>query len=340
MSQSRVEQKKSLTSKLKEFVISYKEVIRPVVQTVTTGVGVATVLYPIELIQTRLQLNATVSGAGWSSYFLANTRLIFNGFLHANRASLVKNSVISQKEAVHEPMNDLVNERDMHPTNKKITAAMGSSLVIGLLDTGFTNFFANMRVFNSIGVDPVFINLKQKIAFAATGFNPRFIRNGAGAFFCISSSTLLEEPLEAYLPAEKFGITSNVISTVSLGSISGVLTNGLDVVYKRKVSNTCLETLKSPRAFDVAKEIYVKEGMRAFMRGSWLSAVCSVMAFGTINGIDALMNSYFYALDQSVRNQQLRDQQKLFAATVKKEAAPAAALQSGFAKTQQKPNNR
>lgn len=290
--------------------LPHEQLMRPLIQTLGTGLVIASACYPIELLQTRRQVSQTPQQRLFtvSSSLLSNWRPLLAGYCHANKSSLMKNSVISTREPVHSRVNEVLGDKesmsDVEVHNhaessqkatmqQKLKATVVTSMLIGSLDTLFTNYFSNMRIQNALGHNPVF-SMAQKLRFARVGAIPRFGKNGTNALFCIGASTILKDPLEQILPHEHYGASAQAAATIVSGCCGGLLANTLDVIYKNTVNQTNLITLKAPDMLTVSRKLLAEGGARAFLRGSPHSMLTTVIAYAGIEAVDHYVNHVLY----------------------------------------------
>ncbi len=298
--------------------LPHEQLIKPIVQALGTGLVIASACYPIELLQTRRQVAQTPQQRLFtvSSSLLSNWRPLLAGYCHANKSSLMKNSVISTREPVHSRVNEVLGDKEsisdveMHnysesstksSMQQKLKATVITSMVIGSLDTLFTNYFSNMRIQNALGQNPMF-TMAQKLRFARVGAISRFGKNGTNALFCIGATTILKDPLEQILPRENFGASAQAAATIISGCSGGLVSNALDVIYKNTVNQTNLVTLKAPDMLTVSRKLLAEGGAKAFLRGSPHSMLTTVIAYAGIEAVDHYVNHVLFPKEQQADN--------------------------------------
>jgi hypothetical protein len=273
------------------------QIIHPIVVAGTAATTIAFSLYPIEYIQTRIQLGIKKpSTMSFTTFFLANWKPIFQGFSNTCKGSFAKNGVISQRESIknkleieEKQINESItenNEQEITKIGKQglISAAFASG-IISFFDTSCTQYFANARVKNSIG-EMLDLSLLKKIQFSRAGFNVRLSRNFINAFFCIGADTMVKPLVNYFLPDQEYRIANLMISNSIAGALSGIIMNPFDVIYKHTIQETDMKILKAPQTLQLTKELLRKEGYRHFFKGASMSMLMSTVVYAILNGID------------------------------------------------------
>jgi|GEM_PF-5851432 hypothetical protein len=285
---------------------SYKEIVLPFLTAGLTGSTIACTLYPIEYIQTRMQIGVAKSNLGFSAFFLANWRPIFTGLFHANKASLVKNGVLSQRDSVHDQVHGLHDNEKPITAMKRYISTVATAGIIGFFDTVFTHYFANHRIRNAMGETVKFKSKAEMRQFAFAGINPRLFRNFFNAFFCIGANTIIQPKVNDLFPGNQYPMINFIFSNLSAGMMGSFIMNPLDVIYKRKIQQMDMSTMKTPSAWKVAKEL-IRDGARPYFTGSLsvgtlfkgafhgtkplfvgsiYGGVMNAIVFGILNGVD------------------------------------------------------
>lgn len=286
----------------------YRDFSQQALLCVLTGVSVATVVYPLEVMQTRMQL-------GYSSLLLSNAKFFLAGLMNANKASMCKTSMMSQQDVVHSPIHDVIHGKDESPQAcKHLYATLLTSGIIGGMDSATTNYSSNRRILNAINQNPVVEGIKNKFKFALIGLNTRFLKSSTNAFFCIGASTILNDPMQRLLPQHSYGIETYA-ATIASGLISGFLTNGLGLIYKTQIMLIEVPTLKAPSAYHVTNDLIAKNGVTVLTRGSLYSMLTTILAFGTMQAVDQLMSAYFFALNREESKHRLTEGHQFFTPT-------------------------
>ncbi|EKD71247.1 MAG: hypothetical protein ACD_46C00230G0002 [uncultured bacterium] len=269
-------------------------------QAIFTSLGVATILYPLEIFQTRKQ-----TFVNQKMPFTINSlalKSLWNGYLSSNKASLMKNSVMSNRDHVQyhvdkafEKDNQQIHEEMIEKTHeemterKKFTSSFIASSIIGFFDTVSTQYWANLKIHQMLGQNHHF-SFPEKFKFSLIGFPTRYTKNYLNAFFCLSTVTILNEPFNQLFPAEQYGITAPIFTTLTAGIASGATTNAIEVIYKNQVNQADIKLGKTPSAYQVAKALFHYHGPSVFMRGAGWNIVSTTIAYGVINIIDMMMN--------------------------------------------------
>ena len=292
---------------LKKPTIMENEYFQVATRMVATSVGVASVLYPLDVYKTRLQVDAKSSkvtmGVAGSSPFMWSYRVVapfVSGFINANKSSLIKNSVLSNRETVSTSVDALIAEKKIEQNAlKKHQGLLLTTGVIAGLDTTFTQYYSNIRVLNSLGERPV-LSMLDKLAFAKEGALIRGSRNYLTTLACIGANALLSNQLTPYLPRSTNAFAHDATTSILAGFAIAPFINALDVIYKNKIKQIDMETLKTPGVGKVISTLWDKGKFAPFTRGSATTGVYTALAFMTINGISVLLDKYVFPPTESL----------------------------------------
>lgn len=266
------------------------------VRTIATSVAVATALYPVEVVRTQIQ-----AGSRATSPFLWGSRAfvpLVNGFMAANKSSLVKNSVLSNKETVSTHIESTLGERP--PETNVLRRNQGLLFTTGIiagLDTIFTQYYSNIGVLNKLGSSPT-MDMFQKLQFAKEGMMIRATRNYVTTLACIGISSNFIALTENAFPQNK-QFTNLTIGSIAAGFASAPLINSFDVLYKCKIKGFDLQSMRTPSYTDVAEQLWKEGKGRAFLRGTGITGCYTGLAFITINGVAVLLDKHVFTKEQA-----------------------------------------
>jgi|GEM_PF-6463850 len=282
----------------------------------STPAFVAVSVYPLELIQARLQIFGKSKGTvAVNMMSMAGLKSFFDGLKAATKGSYAKNIVISNKEAVrtridtvvgpkeqpreeftHEPQEAEFKEgQTYYPSFLARTfSTVLAAQMIGGMDTAATQYFANQKVLAAKGVSPLFSTYLDMLKFAKMGMGPRWYKNSLNAFFCIGMDTLVKEPMDRLFPASQYHpLVSPFMSVLLTGTMSGITLNGFEVVYKNMVSQADLKTMTTKTMRQAVTDLKNTGGNKAFMRGASLTSLITIIAYGAIKAASETINSFF-----------------------------------------------
>lgn len=258
----------------------------PFVTALLTGSLIGLGVYPIDYLQTRIQIGTPNTGIMTKSFFLANYKTMFAGFVKSLQASWVKNGVISQKDNVHEHCHEVITGKQSTPTfRQRFYATFATAGVIGFLDTTFTHPFKNYRIAYAKGVTPAVETWRDKFKFIKIGYPLAMFCSMTNAGFCIGAKTILEPYFNRTYPTGQNAF--NIMATnIMAGMLSGILVTPIQKLSRRQVSEADPTTHKALSAWKTAKALYQANGLKSFVAGWQGNAATSMIAFGIINGID------------------------------------------------------
>lgn len=297
----------------KDTIEAHSLIFESLVRTFATAVTVTTVLYPVDILQTRLQLGRDKLPANISlaSPFLFNYRTLqplISGFGSAMKASLLRNTIIANREKISslvdakqpidkepiEPEQELnLNKPGQRTLLKQYSSLVITTGIIGALDTLATQYYANKKVLNVAGLNPLFTPL-QKLQLMRQGIGLRGSRNVLNTFACISATSILPNLLNPVISQKMYPTVNNVTSTIIAGFAVSPVVNIADTIYKRKINSLNLEKLTTEPYLGIIHKIYNENGVRPFFRGSLLGGIQSSLVFGTVNGVNWIMSKYVF----------------------------------------------
>ena len=264
--------------------LKIKQNLVPFVTAIMTGTTIAATLYPIQYLQTRLQVGISSVKGG---FFCANYRSIFSGLSKAMYSSWIKNGVISQKDHVHDQFHEALSEREMNFVfSRGMAVTMATACTIGFCDTTFTHPFKNYGIWNAVGHKPVFTNWQQRFQFIRNGYFPTLSGNVINASFCVGAKTIVEPFLAQYLPGGKNAFVNLAVTNLIAGSLSGIMVTPFQRVTRLQVHEVDTATYKAPSAMRVAKQLWRTSGYKSLFVGWEGNVAGTVIAFAIINGIE------------------------------------------------------
>jgi hypothetical protein len=172
-----------------------------------------------------------------------------------------------------------------------------TSAALGSAEAFLTGPFANMRFYHSIGFNTKVPEWKNKWRLLFAGFPLRSVKNSATVLGCFTATSTLQQPLQKIMPAEKWGVLpAQITSSIISGTFVGLLSNGLDVISKRRLGQISYTQkpgdlgaiITLPKNIEMAKKLYNAHGAKVFMVGASYSVIISVTAYFTFN----LANNY------------------------------------------------
>ncbi len=289
---------------------------RPAVQVGLTAFGVATAVYPFEIIQARVQtglknignnMNVVPAYSSHVSFWrgFMNSILkspVFVGYTSAMKASTLKNAALSQNQQIRSMIETTIRDTQVLEGGEiisestlrklKMQSTVATAVVLGTFDTSLTNYYAGLKVWGSVGYSPI-LALPEKFKLWRTGFHLRGTKNTANALICIAMMTIMHEPILAKLPEEDYGKTATIVTTFLAGILGGLSTNAIEVIYKNKLSmwghemvlaNKGPKEISPPSIHKVVTHLWKnKGGPYAFTRGAGHSVVISTIAYGMIH---------------------------------------------------------
>jgi|GEM_PF-7095205 len=246
-----------------------------------TSTTVASVLYPVNLWQTRMQVGATGN-------FSSNPFMLAYGFLNANRQSLLKTSVSSNQESLTECIESATGRK------KAFFNMFMSSVIIAFLDTFLTQYYSNSRVLNGLQIIPVINTRALKFILARQGLEVRLTRNFITTLGCIGGTTTLSDIVNPFLAKNTYPLPHFAATTFVTAVLLAPLISALDVIGKNQLKQINPFTLQTPSYQEVIKELFSKGGLSSFMRGWHINIIYTTTAFGIIHGVSWGLNEYVF----------------------------------------------
>lgn len=275
----------------------YKEFFEIGVRIVTTASAVATVLLPLDIIKTRLQVGVVAVPQFGPALF---NRALIQNWVNVNKASLTKNTVISNRDAVSTRVETMIDDQGNKPNFfKRHQGLLATTSIISILDTSFTQYYSNMSTLNSLGQEIPVLTRKQKLYFTKEGIVVRGGRNFITTLGLLSVNTVLSDFIHPWVSKEQV-LAHTVLTTIVAGFCVAPASNALDVIYRRKIAGVNLETLRTPPYRQLIRNVVGQEGFNPFFRGSLLSGIYTSAAFGTISGISYILDNYVFPQTKEV----------------------------------------
>ncbi|STX28079.1 Uncharacterised protein [Legionella beliardensis] len=291
-----------------------------------TSVGVATILYPLEVLRDRAQLDIQSSfklkdmfkfkfkdinfnnlKSSFKSPVMFNYKTLMpfiQGYINANRMSLGKNTVIAQRDPVSQHVESFIGEKGKENTDpvgnngrfnyNKYAVPSIAALIITTLDMTFTQYYSNMRVFNTMGKVIELESLKQKFDFMRAGAPLRFVRNYGSTLACLATSTILREPIDAYIPHDTSPYIHNAATSLIASTVIAPGVNAFEWWYRNQMKQFNTQTFKTPSSWQVLKEAVKTSGLKTPLRGLKWTIITNGLAFFAINGISDLLDTYVF----------------------------------------------
>ena len=295
--------------------------VQSIIRIFVTSSTVATALYPLEVIITRLQTGTKGSlSLNPMLYSHQVLRPLISGYLTTQKASLVKNSVLSNKDKVSEHIENLAGEKKPEPGFlKKHQDMLLTSFIIANIDTLLTQYFANKRILNVLG-EQLSLSFLEKLKFAKEGLMLRGGKNFMTTLGCISATTLFSDLFNPLISKEKHLFIHTAASSLVAGFMVTPVSNALDVIYKNKIKQMNLVTMKSPDFKKILTELVKSEGKKALLRGSLFNCISNSLGFIVVNGVAEMMNQSLF--NQSSTSTIGNQRNTFFASSPKAESKP------------------
>lgn len=253
---------------------------KPYVQVMGLPLVVAFTSYPLEIVMSMVQMGHPVA-----SGFIKNPQLL-RGVYFAIQGSYVKNTSLASRDYIENLCGSKkprsMNEEEMGFNAEgynfqKIMQKAGLGAVVAGIDTVTGIYSANRRVHATFNINvPKFKNLNEVAKYAAAGFNPRFLRNFSGVTAYMATDSL-ELKMRPYFGEFSAGGAIAVTSVYS-----GVVTIFFDTLWKASVLAMNLEKFSTPPATSMMKQIYRKNKLPGFFRGTPINIFNTFAIFGTM----------------------------------------------------------
>ncbi|MGQ3888045.1 hypothetical protein ACQUW5_03305 [Legionella sp. CNM-1927-20] len=283
------------------------EYAKAVIRVFATSVSIASALYPLEVIQMRKQMGVKGIGvkAGFFTPAMFNYKTIkplVQGFLTANKSSLIKNSVIANRETVSTHVDSVVGEKGKE-SNKNVSNFKVETISAGLIagiDTGFTQIYANLRSLNALGYT-LSIPMSQKFEFFKQGLLIRGTRNYFSALACMGSTGMISDFLNPYISRTTNPVSHNALTSIIGGFAVAPFINTADVLYRRKIKGMNLETFETPSVKQIFTELVKPQGkfsfrgVKALGAGTFIGGVNGAVALAVLNGSSWVLDKYVFS---------------------------------------------
>ncbi|KTD47347.1 hypothetical protein Lrub_2269 [Legionella rubrilucens] len=261
--------------------------VEGVIRVFGTSVAVATILHPMDVLMTRFRSQGYAPMMANHQFFSK----LFTGFLTTQKQAALKNMVIANKEKVNDHVGEMIGEQE-NKAFKKYSEMLVTTVIVGGIDTIFTQYFANKRILDALG-DKIELSLGQKFQFAKEGMLTRGGRNFVTTLACIGATTTVSEFINPLIPKDQvFAHTAatSVISGFAISPFASVLDN----VYQEKIRQVNKSTLKTPPITEMFVHLWQQGGVRRLVRGAGMGGLYNMVAFGVINGVAEFMNSHLF----------------------------------------------
>lgn len=299
-----------VAQKVDDFVLRHKSVLQPIVQTGTTGMMVATFCYPLEVLQTWRQVGMPASMKFTGPLLIGLkpvVRPLAEGYVQAQKASLLRNGVVANRENVHSKVDEYISKEEPQ-TNIETTIpgadtnirnkALGigvTSMVISSSYTLLSSIINNKRLLKTLLMEvPEVVGVLNKMKFAAMCMPARGTSNLINTGI-LTMTTVLQVERREKTNNNKDDLLFNVGSSMVSGGVVGLMTNWLDVITKKQMQGMDKVKLVTPSIFETARKIHTLGGNRAFMKGCSYSMLMNVAAFSAMGLTDFLVNEKLFS---------------------------------------------
>ena len=294
--------------------------VKAFVQTSLSSFSIASTLFIPEMWQTSQQVNKgqpLTLRAFFTNFLLADYKLLKRNFMTAQKASLVKNASIANQGPIRAQVEGVMH--DVQPENqhvgeiisvekdsfkKKFAPLFLAGTMITFFDTSITNYYANLRIYNTLHVYPNFLTIKEMAKFSLMGFPMRFSRNFSGTFLYIVSNSVAKEEVDKFFSQTSYGSSmSGAIATIGSAMTAAIFNNWLEVIWKNQIIQANLSTYKTPSGLAIAKQLYQEAGLKKFVSGTKSGIFLYTMGFGILNGVDYVVNNVLFKETQSMASE-------------------------------------
>lgn len=280
------------------------------------GGMMAGILYPIEIAMHQLQVNRNNKTAATfnppksfsqhlhSTMTYAMARSIARGYAISAQGAMIKCSVISQRDKLTDLTllteikgeNAEARRRSSHSVATSLVSAGISSAMLSLLDTGLTQYHSNLKAWNfqktykqannDTYVLPKASQRYDHYNLWKAGIFSRYMKNSMKI-----SSLLFTPVVDTIFKQANVPTAFQYLSPLLVSTITGFLSNAADVIYKNQIVNIDPQTLKTPTARDVIKNLYRTQGISSFKSGALMSIFNLMMVNLMINPVEKVANN-------------------------------------------------
>lgn len=282
-----------------------REAFQIVARIFITSTTVTTVLFPLEVFRTLVQTDTEkgTTNIGKNNPLSRNpfsfiSPLLFNfgrmdsmvsGFMNSNKSSLVRNTMLTNKDSVSENVDSVIIDETQPPTriskSRQYASLVVTTGLISMGDTLLTQYHTNLSIFNALKIIPD-LNGKQKLIFATRGMAARGTKTFATTLGCIASGTAISDMLNPLISREgHYAPIHYLIAGSICGFIVAIPSNIGDVIYKNTLKEMNLQTLQMPTYQDKVRSLLKNNGVRIFFQGSMVGGFYNTLAFATFNGV-------------------------------------------------------
>lgn len=270
---------------------------------------VAVTLSPIEIALSRRQLGKKVFTIFTEACSNPSVRWALRQHLkNAGKGSVLKNFAIASHRDVTAHVDHYLGEKPSKGNRSFVNQYKITFITSGLIasiDTMFTQYYANFRVFNSLGKG-LNLSLNEKLKLTKEGLIIRGMRNYVGTLACLSATSIISDFTNRYtfISGEENPVLHNIFTSIIAGLTMAPLINILDVVYRSKISKMNFNRFTTPSSLEVSKQLWNEGGYSPFLRGTSLSCLYTVVAVSSINLCSQMLDYVF--LDNSKEEKSFR----------------------------------
>lgn len=290
-----------------DYVLGHKSVLQPIVQTGMTGMMVATFCYPLEVLQTWQQVGMPASMKFTGPLLIGLkpiVRPLAEGYVQAQKASLLRNGVVANREHVNNKVNEYIGkeeaqtniESNIPETNVK-NKALGIGITSVLISGSYTLLSSttnNRRLLKTLLMEvPEVVGVLNRMKFAAMCMPARGTSNLINTGILTMTTVLQVERREK--TNNKDDLIFNLGSSMLSGGVVGLMTNWLDVITKTQMRGMDKIKLVTPSMLETAKKIHNVGGKVAFMKGAYYSILMNVAAFSAMGVADYFTNEKLFS---------------------------------------------
>ena len=271
------------------------------------GSGVATILYPFDILQQYCQTSGksqpTVPAAKFRAHFrlglmLSLGRTFANGFSASVKQSTTKNGILAQRGRVEDVLE---KKQDIPREEQESTGGVQSTLnknilisgVIGLTDTTLTQYFKNMRTWHihrlctsGLFVVPKPTRAREYFAAFKVGYNVRLAANTTTVSGFLMTP-YIESRLNGLFPKNAYFDFNNLLAIGVSGGTAGLISNIFSTLYANQTIRVSHDqTYQTPSVVTVGRELIKERGVKVLFRGAPAVMLNTTIAFKAVTKME------------------------------------------------------
>lgn len=173
-----------------------------------------------------------------------------------------------------------------------------TSPFIGFCDTSCNSYFGNRYLLtlaetqDNEGSFPIKPNVNYMFKLGTFGFSTLFATYTSNAFCFMGVRPFVASKIEDYAASNT--LLGSLPSCAVAAAVQAVVTNPAMMIHKQRLVKANVTTLEGPSVRDAAKDLWNKEGVSGFYRGTGRNALNAFIIYGVLANVD--FDSFFRVL--------------------------------------------